>query len=277
LAQDPNEAKAQFEVPQDMTVYYLRLLKRGPLWTPEETPEVERLQAAHVAYGQNLHNAGKLMLNGPLLDNGDLRGVGIFRVGSLAEAETLSNADPAVQANRLVSELHPWMIQRGVLPEEASPGGNVSSNVHSGAHAVADLAEGLILASVELAAPPERVFRALTSPEICDWWVRPGVFDTREWTGEVRVGGRWRASGVGQGRPYGLEGEFLEVDPPRELVHTWQGVGAPGAPTTVTYLLEGLGGGTRLTLRHAGFTTRWETSFERLAASLAAERPPSRE
>jgi uncharacterized protein YciI len=106
-----------FPVPQDMHIYYLRLLKRGPLWTPEETPEVERLQAAHVAYGQQLREAGKLILNGPLLDNGYLRGAGIFRVSTLAEAQELSDADPAVRAGRLVSELHPWMIARGILPE----------------------------------------------------------------------------------------------------------------------------------------------------------------
>src|SRR5262249_10054020 len=124
------------------------------------------------------------------------------------------------------------------------------------ARAVADLAEGYLLASVELAAPPERVFRALTSQEAVGWWVRAGVFDTREWTGGVRVGGGWRASGVAKGRPYALEGEFLEIDPPQRLVHTWRAAGAPGAPTTVTYLLERLGGGTRITLRHTGFTSR---------------------
>lgn len=117
MTEDARETEWRFEIPQDMTVYYLRLLKRGPLWTAEETPEVERLQAAHVAYGRKLVEAGKLIINGPLLDNGDLRGVGIFRVGSLKEAQALSDADPSVQAGRLVSELHPWMIQKGVLPE----------------------------------------------------------------------------------------------------------------------------------------------------------------
>src|SRR5262247_4825402 len=110
----------------------------------------------------------------------------------------------------------------------------MSSVKYSPARAVADLTEGRILASVEIAAPPERVFRALSSKEIVDWWVRPGVFDTREWSGDVRVGGRWRASGMARGEPYVLEGEFLEVDPPRKLVHTWQRPGASGAPSVVT-------------------------------------------
>lgn len=115
--ENSNETKEAFEVRPDMKIYYLRFLKRGPLWTPEETPEVERLQTAHLLYGQKLREAGKLVLNGPLLDNGDLRGVGIFHVSSLEEAQALSNADPAVQAGRLISEIHPWMIHKGILPE----------------------------------------------------------------------------------------------------------------------------------------------------------------
>lgn len=118
MTEHSNKTKEQFEAPRDMMVSYLRLLKRGPLWTPEETPEVERLQVAHLAYGQKLREAGKLILNGPVSANGDLRGVGIFRVSELAEAQALSDADPSVQAGRLVSELHPWMLHRGILPEE---------------------------------------------------------------------------------------------------------------------------------------------------------------
>src|SRR5258705_748803 len=95
------------------------------------------------------------------------------------------------------------------------------------ARALADLTQGEILASVEIAAPPERVFQALASKEILDWWVNPGVFDTREWTGDVRKGGHWRASGVARGQPYALEGEFLEVAPPPKLGHTCKPVLAP--------------------------------------------------
>jgi uncharacterized protein YndB with AHSA1/START domain len=156
----------------------------------------------------------------------------------------------------------------------------VNSSDINRARAVADLAEGHILASVGVEAPPDRVFQALTSQEILHWWVRPGVFDTREWTGDVRVGGRWSAQGVGSGRPYVLEGEFLEVDPPGKLVHTWHPVGAPGSPTTVTYVLEPLDMSTRITLHHTGFASRevcintcigWETSFEKLSAAVVAK------
>ena len=164
-------------------------------------------------------------------------------------------------------------------------GATMDTTDNGRARAIADLAERQLLAGVVIAATPERVFRALTSREIIGWWVRPGVFDTRDWSGDVRVGGRWRASGVFRGEPYTQEGEFLEVDPPRKLVQTWDGAGKPGAPCTVTYHLDAVPGGTRLTLRQSGFASPdrcssfaigWETSFERLAESLAPELVGSR-
>lgn len=142
------------------------------------------------------------------------------------------------------------------------------------ARAVADLAEGLVLATVEVASSPSLTFRALTSEDVLRWWVRPGVFDTREWTGDVHPGGRWSSSGIGGGKPYTIEGEFTEVDPPRRLVHTWR---LAGASSTVAYDLEPIDGGTRITLRHTGLASRqacaatcigWETSFEELARML---------
>jgi hypothetical protein len=69
------------------------------------------------------------------------------------------------------------------------------------ARAVADVVERELLGSVGVPAPPERVFRALASKEITQWRVRAGVFDTREWTGDLRVGGRWRASGIVRATP----------------------------------------------------------------------------
>jgi uncharacterized protein YndB with AHSA1/START domain len=159
-----------------------------------------------------------------------------------------------------------------------TPGATLERKEQQRARAVADLAEGIILATVEVAVRPERAFRALASSEVVLWWVRPGVFDTREWTGEVRVGGRWSASGEGRGHRYVIEGEFLEVEPPRKLVHTWHRFEAPGPTTKVTYLLEPTDDATRITLRHVGFTSRetcestavgWETSLEQLATHLA--------
>ena len=152
------------------------------------------------------------------------------------------------------------------------------SEIKTHARAVSDLVDGSVVASVEIAKAPERVFRALASREVIEWWVNPGVFDTREWSGDVRVGGRWSASGVARGAPYTLVGEFIEVDPPRKLVQTWQMKGTPGTPSTVTYMLEGIPGGTRLTVRHSGIAevdqrknvgAGWRSSFDQLAEIMS--------
>jgi uncharacterized protein YciI len=99
-----------------MHTYYLGLLYRGSTWAPDETPEGERLQEAHIANINRMAALGKLIIAGPCPDGGDLRGVYIFKVGSLAEAEALTATDPSVQAGRLRFELHPWMVEEGILP-----------------------------------------------------------------------------------------------------------------------------------------------------------------
>ena len=59
------------------------------------------------------------------------------------------------------------------------------SEIKTHARAVADVIDGSVVASVEVARTPERVFLALASREIVEWWINSGVFDTREWTREV--------------------------------------------------------------------------------------------
>jgi uncharacterized protein YciI len=51
---------------------------------------------------------GKLVLAGPFLDDGELRGIYIFNVATVAEAEALTRSDPAIQAGSLVLELKEW-------------------------------------------------------------------------------------------------------------------------------------------------------------------------
>ena len=103
-----------------MTIYYIFLLKKGPKWIPEVTPEIEKLQAEHLANLRTLGEAGKLVVNGPLLDSfqlsGEIRGIGALKAKSLAEAQSWISTDPMVKIGRLVFELHAWMVEKGILP-----------------------------------------------------------------------------------------------------------------------------------------------------------------
>lgn len=98
----------------EMTTYYVGFLFRGPKWTPEDTPETRKLQEEHMANIRRMGEAGKLVIAGPFIDGGDLRGLYVFRVATPEEAKALVESDPAVRAGRLRFELHPWFAAKNI-------------------------------------------------------------------------------------------------------------------------------------------------------------------
>jgi len=129
-------------------------------------------------------------------------------------------------------------------------------------------AQDAVVAEIFIAAPPERVFQAITDPkQMPQWWGQPGMYRVTEWNGDLRPGGRWSSLGVGaDGSSFRTEGEYLEIDPPRLLVHTWITSWTGAMKTVVRWELEprdvhGLqhrgprreGTGTLLKIRHTGF------------------------
>jgi hypothetical protein len=44
-----------------MTIYYIFLLKKGPTWSPDSTPEISALQEQHLANLRRLAEMGKLV------------------------------------------------------------------------------------------------------------------------------------------------------------------------------------------------------------------------
>jgi uncharacterized protein YciI len=96
------------------TTYYLGLLVRGPKFSPEDSPERQKIQEGHMANIQRLADLGKLVAAGPFAEDLDLRGIFVFRTENMEEALQLTNTDPAVQAGRLAIRLYAWK-----LPSEA--------------------------------------------------------------------------------------------------------------------------------------------------------------
>lgn len=96
----------------ELKTYYLVLLLKGPNRSKDST-EAAKIQEAHLAHLTKMHQEGKLVMAGPLLDDQDLRGICVYDVKTLEEAKALAEADPAVKAGRLKVEVHPWMSQRG--------------------------------------------------------------------------------------------------------------------------------------------------------------------
>ena len=137
---------------------------------------------------------------------------------------------------------------------------------------------------IDIDAPPERVFDALTDPaELAEWW--GGDDETvRECEAEVRPGGSWTVHTVDRdGTERTTGGEYRVVDPPRRLEHTWHSTGDPGE-SIVRYDLEPLGvdgaGGTRLTVTHTSpvmlataTPLTWTSSLLRLMERLTHSDP----
>jgi uncharacterized protein YndB with AHSA1/START domain len=97
-----------------------------------------------------------------------------------------------------------------------------------------------VLAEVFIAAPPERVFQAITDPKQMPlWWGQQGLYRVTEFKADLRLGGKWQSDGVGaDGTTFRVEGEYLEIDRPRLLVHTWISSYSGGSKTVVRWELE---------------------------------------
>ena len=90
-----------------MRTYVMAFLKAGP--NRNRSPEEARkLQQAHMENINRMAAEGKLVIAGPFEDDGPIRGIYIFDVPTVAEAEALTKTDPAIQAGSLAMELHPW-------------------------------------------------------------------------------------------------------------------------------------------------------------------------
>ncbi len=110
-ADAPDAADAAEE--SRMIQYFVALLYAGPNREGSEE-EIMRIQRGHRARIRELAESGHMVLAGPFGDGGDLRGLFIYDVATMEEAQALADSDPAIQAGRLRAEIHPWWGARGL-------------------------------------------------------------------------------------------------------------------------------------------------------------------
>ncbi len=90
-----------------MKRYVIAFLKKGPNRS-QDSATAAQLQAAHLANIGRMAEAGDLVLAGPFMDDGEVRGIYVFNVDNVEKARELTATDPAIKAGRLVMELHQW-------------------------------------------------------------------------------------------------------------------------------------------------------------------------
>jgi uncharacterized protein YciI len=104
----------------DMIMYHLVILRVGEKWTPEVTPETERIREGHFANIKAMEEMGKLVLAGPFESGsnetsaGDLDGILLLTVGSKEEAQALLQNDPSIASGRMSAEILPWWGPKGI-------------------------------------------------------------------------------------------------------------------------------------------------------------------
>lgn len=109
---------AQEKAPEHkMIEFHMALLKRGPKYSDAGMKDI---QTEHVANVISLLESGKAVIAGPFADDSDIAGVIIFRAQSADEARGWVEKDPAVKAEFLTAEMHPWWSE-DVMKKPSTP------------------------------------------------------------------------------------------------------------------------------------------------------------
>ena len=95
-------------------------------------------------------------------------------------------------------------------------------------------------------APRERVFAAMTDPDLIPKWWGRRVDTTVVDKMDVRPGGDWRFVTSGPDGENAFRGTYREVSPPERVVQTFEWEGMPGHVIVETAVFEDLGERTRV-------------------------------
>ena len=123
----------------------------------------------------------------------------------------------------------------------------------------------LVRIAREFDAPPAKVVRAHTDPELVAQWLGPRGTEMRVDHFDCRTGGSYRYVHTSDGVEYAFRGCFHEVRPSKLIVQTFTFEGFPEGVALERLVLEDLGDGrTRLT------STSLVDSFEGRDAMIAS-------
>jgi uncharacterized protein YndB with AHSA1/START domain len=120
-----------------------------------------------------------------------------------------------------------------------------------------------IITEIEIAAPPARVFEALTDAEQLPRWFGSAECPVKFWRMDARLGGKYSYASEKSGvmlngvTEFKCHSEITEIDPPRLLIYTWFGNWHADAQlkTIVRWDLAPTASGTHVKVTHSGLVT----------------------
>lgn len=103
LGAAPSAQTPRYPAPENMQTVHVALLLTAPNVTPGPmTPELQKIQDAHIAHLTNVNG-------------GDRLGVVILAVDTIEKAKALLDQDPGVKSGRFTVELFQWFAAGGIL------------------------------------------------------------------------------------------------------------------------------------------------------------------
>jgi len=97
-----------------MRQYVMCFLKTGPLKVDDATKRAE-LMKGHFGMINRLADEGKLIVAGPFSNGGEFRGIYLFDVKTIEEAQKLTETDPSIKEGYFKVEFIKWYGSAGLM------------------------------------------------------------------------------------------------------------------------------------------------------------------
>ncbi len=192
--------------------YFIVSFTPGPAWRQGVDVFGQTLDQ-HVDYLNGLYATGAVLMGGPLRDGSG--GLTILQCASLEDASSLVESDPAVRDGILAAVVDEWRpIAWGFPSGERPPYLHEPLRISRGSGEAVEAPA--IVMSTDIASTPERVWQALTDPDI-----------TQQYWMDTRIESDWTVGSKAIYRRHGQitdEQEVLRVEPFRVLSYTFHPV-----------------------------------------------------
>lgn len=105
----------KMDIPTNLKPYVMVYMLKGPKFKAEGSPEFMAEIAKHLTWMKKMNAEKKLVLAGPMRDEGRVLGISVLNVANKEEAKKLLQSEPSVMSGHMTYE-----VQTCVLPDLGS-------------------------------------------------------------------------------------------------------------------------------------------------------------